>query len=102
MLRGLVSHRVPRLLGSLLLLLAAAIVFAAPAAAASPKRVWHASLSSNHGSATLTMMPTYAGSVTVDVQGLKPNTTYAAMIYKGTCAKPTTLVKLSSVRTDAS
>jgi sortase (surface protein transpeptidase) len=46
------------------------------------------------------MYPAYTGSVTVNVEGLKANTTYAAMIYKGTCATPTALVKLAGVRTD--
>jgi hypothetical protein len=96
-----VKHRVPRLLGSLPLLLAAAIVFASPVAAASPKRVFRTSLTGGHGSATLTLLTTYAGSIAVQLNALTPNTTYQLMVYKGACASPTALAKLAGVRTDA-
>jgi hypothetical protein len=97
-----VDRHIPRLLTSLLLLAAGSLVLAAPVSAASPKRVWHASLNSSRGAATLTLYPSYAGSAEISVQGLNPNTTYQAIIYKGTCASPTTLVKLSNLRTDES
>ena len=87
-----------------MLFAAISTAFAVPAAAASPKRVWQATLGTSHvvGSAVLTLFPNYTGLARVTVQGLKPATTYQAMIYKGTCRAPKSLVKLAGMRTDAS
>src|SRR6478609_3603886 len=94
----------PRFLLGFALLVGLLATFASPAAAATtPRRVWNATIGSSRllGSATLTLNPSYTGSISVSVQSLVPNTTYSPMVYKGTCASPTALVKLPGIRTDA-
>lgn len=88
-----------------LLLVGLLLAFAAPASGASiPKRTWQATIGSSRtlGAATLVLYPSYKGSLRVSISGLKPDTTYQVMIYKGTCRSPTALVRLPGVRTDAS
>jgi hypothetical protein len=77
------------------------VTFAAqPAMAAQIRRTWTASLTGTvAGTATLLLYPNSSGSVSVNLQGLKPSTTYAQMIYKGTCATPTALIRLPGLRT---
>jgi hypothetical protein len=94
--------RPPKLVLSFALLVGLFVAFATPASAATPKRVWTAFIGSRPlATAQVTLMPNYAGSVRIITNRLKANTTYAAMIYKGTCASPTALVRLPGVRTDA-
>jgi hypothetical protein len=97
--------RSPRLLVGFLLLIGLFGVAASPAAAATtPRRVWNATLGSSRllGSATLTLYPSFAGTIRVSVQGLTPNVTWASMIYKGTCRSPIALARLPGIRTDDS
>ena len=95
--------RFPRLLGGLVLLVGLLTITATPVAAATPKRVWQATIGSSRvlGAASLTLYPSYTGSARISIRGLNPRTTYQAMIYKGTCARPTALVSLPGIRTDA-
>ena len=96
--------RSPRLLAGFLLLLGLFSAFATPVAAATPKRTWQATLGGSRllGSATLTLYPSYSGTIRVSIQGLRPSTTYSAMIYRGTCRTPTALARLPGIRSDAS
>jgi hypothetical protein len=95
--------RPPKLALSFALLVGLFVAFASPASAAVPKRVWTGAIGSRPlATAAVTLMPNYAGSVRIATNQMKPNTTYSAMIYKGTCASPSALVKLPGIRTDAS
>jgi len=96
--------RFPRLLAGFMLLVGLLVTFATPVSAATPRRTWTATLGTSRllGSATLTLYPSYTGSAQVNLQSLKPSTTYSVTIYKGTCRTPKTLVRLSSIRTDGS
>jgi hypothetical protein len=91
-----------KLVLSFALLIGLFVAFASPASAATPKRVWSATIGSSRVLAltTVTLNPNYSGAVRITTQGLKANTTYQAMIYKGTCSSPTALVRLPGVRTD--
>jgi hypothetical protein len=90
----------PRLAAGLVLLAELVAISASPVAAATPKRTWSATLGSNQGVAQLVLYPSYRGSATISVHALAPSRTYAVMIYKGSCATPTALVKLPGVRTN--
>jgi len=96
--------RFPRLLGVFILLVGFLAFAATPVAAATPKRIWQATIGSSRvlGTASLALYPSYVGSVRISIRGLTPRTTWQAMIYKGTCAHPTALVKLPGIRTDGS
>ena len=80
-----------------------AMLLASPALGATARRVWRAPLGGGgaSGAATLVIYPSLAGSLEVTVHGLKPATTYALMIYTGTCASPRAVVKLAGLRTSA-
>jgi hypothetical protein len=71
---------------------------------ATARRVWHANVGGYgaSGSATLLLDGTLTGSFSVTMRGLKPSTTYAQMLYTGTCGHPLAVVKLSGLRSDAS
>jgi len=77
---------------------------AVPVLGATPRRTWSAAVGgySAFGSATLQIYGSMTGGYSVAMAGLEPNTTYAQMIYIGTCAHPTSVAKLSSFRTDGS
>ena len=79
------------------------IVAAGPVSAAQMRRTWHASItgSGGGGSAVLILYTNNSGAITVTMHGLKPLTVYSEMIYKGTCAKPIVLVKLSGLKTNS-
>jgi len=95
-----VKARFVRLLLFVVLATAASSAIADPVSAAQVRRTWHATVAgSGGGSAALTLYPNNSGSITVKMAGLKKSTTYSQMIYKGSCAKPTALVKLSGLRT---
>jgi hypothetical protein len=97
-------RRFPRLFLGVVLLVGLLAVVVSPVSAVTPRRTWNATIGSSRllGSATLVLLPSYTGSIRVSVQGLNPSTTYAAMIYKGTCGSPTALVRLPGIRTDSS
>ena len=81
-----------------------ATAMAVPVLGATPRRTWNASIGGYgaSGSATLALYGSMTAGYSVGIAGLKPNTTYAEIVYVGTCAHPVTVVKLSSLRTDAS
>jgi len=85
------------------LLTLAVLVSASPAFATQARRTWQASLTGSGaaGTAVLVLYPNSSGTVTVNMDGLKPATTYVQQIYKGTCSTPKTVVKLPNLRTDA-
>jgi hypothetical protein len=94
----------------LILALAGALVIAMPLAAdgATVRRTWTATFSgpatashSGTGAATLLLYWTGAGTFSAQFQGLLPSVTYAVSIYQGTCAKPTTLLRLPNLTTEA-
>src|SRR3954469_14820874 len=91
-----------RLLAAFLLLFGLLAIVATPVSAATPRRTWNATIGTSRllGSSTLTLYPSYTGTIRVGVQGLNPSTTYSAMIYKGTCSSPIALVRLPGIRTD--
>ncbi len=72
-------------------------------AATQVRRTWRAAVSGSggSGSAALVLFPNNSGSITVTMKGLKPSTVYAQQIYRGSCAKPTTLVKLAGLKTNS-
>jgi sortase (surface protein transpeptidase) len=99
MLRAM-KHLAVRFLSIAALVTALVTLVAQPAMAAQIRRAWAASLTGAvAGTATLLLYPDSSGSVSVDLRGLKPSTTYSQMIYKGSCARPITLVPLPTVRT---
>jgi hypothetical protein len=77
---------------------------ATPASAAQMRRTWRATIAGGGTTATAVLVLTTnnTGAISVSVDGLKPSTTYAQMIYKGTCSSPITLVKLPGIRTNSS
>jgi hypothetical protein len=93
----------PRLLGGFVLLIGLLVVTATPVAAATPMRTWSATIGTSRvlAAGTLTLYPSYTGATRVTLFGLSPGTTYQAMIYKGTCASPTAVVRLPGIPTDA-
>jgi hypothetical protein len=68
-----------------------------------PRRTWQTTLKGGGatGAAVLVVNTNWSGTISIGLQGLKPNSKYAAMIYKGTCASPTALVRLPTIVTDA-
>ena len=100
---------VPRSL--LLFALVGALVAATPVtvAGATIQRTWTATFAgaatagpSASGSASLVRYWTGSGTFSTHLAGLLPSATYAVAIYQGTCAKPTVLLRLPNVATDAS
>jgi hypothetical protein len=81
-----------------------ATAMAVPVLGATPRRTWNAGIGGYNaaGSATLALYGSMTAGYSVGIAGLKPNTTYAQIIYIGTCAHPITVAKLSSLRTDGS
>ena len=96
--------KLPLRAATLCLALATIVLLAAPTAdATQARRIWRAPLRGDiTGTATLIAYTTGTGTMTITAQGLKPSTTYAVMVYRGTCAKPIAVVKLPGVRSDAS
>ena len=88
---------------SLCILVATVALIASPADAAQARRIWRASIGggSVSGSATLLAYTTGTGTMTITAHGLKPSTTYQVMVYRGTCARPISVVKLPGIRADA-
>ena len=85
------------------LLTAVSSLLAEPVSGAQVRRMWHASITAPAaGTTALFLYPNNTGSITVTMRGLKPSTVYSQIIYTGTCTKPTALVKLPGLRTDAS
>ena len=94
----------------LLLVLVGALVAATPvtANAATIRRTWTATFAgaatagpSASGSAALVRNWTGSGTFSAKLQGFLPSKTYAVVIYQGTCAKPTALLRLPNLATDA-
>jgi hypothetical protein len=100
---ALVERRLRRALTVTGLLTLVVLMSANPAFAAQARRTWLATITGGGaaGTAVLILYPNSSGTVTVTVDGLLPSTTYAQQIYKGTCSKPTTLVKLPGLKTDS-
>lgn len=94
--------RLPVRVAALCLALATVAMLAVPADAAQARRVWRAPLSDGGvtGTAVLLAYTTGNGTMTVTADGLTPSTAYSVMVYKGTCAKPTPVVKLPAIRSD--
>jgi hypothetical protein len=95
------KSRVSTLLVALAGIAVTATIVASPAEAALARRTWHAALGGSSGSVVLTVNTDSTGSITTTVHDMKPSTTYAQLIYKGTCAQPKTVVKLGGLVTDA-
>ncbi len=82
---------------------------AAPtASAATIRRTWTAAVSgatagggTASGSAVLVRYWAGTGSFSAQLQGLRPSVTYAVSVYRGTCSKPTLLLRLPNLATDA-
>jgi hypothetical protein len=78
-----------------------ATIVASPAEAALARRTWRATLGGSSGSVVLTVNTDSTGTITTAAQGMKPSTTYAQLIYQGTCAQPKAVVRLGGLLTDA-
>ncbi len=95
----------------LLFTLVGALVAATPVAAngATIQRTWTATFASAaagagptaSGSAALVRYWTGSGTFSAKFQGLLSSRTYAVAIYQGTCARPTVLLRLPNLATDA-
>jgi hypothetical protein len=87
----------------LLFALVGALVAATPVAtnAATIRRTWTATFTAASGSAALVRYWTGSGTFSAKLQGFLPSKTYAVVIYLGTCAKPTALLRLPNLATDA-
>ena len=95
--------RLPLRAATLCLALATVALLVVPSVdATQARRIWRAPLGGVAGTATLVAYTTGTGTMTITAQGLQPSTTYAVMVYRGTCAKPIAVVKLPGVRSDAS
>lgn len=96
-----------RLQSRVLLLAAAAAVLAAmlpaSAEAATVRRTWTAPLGGAGASGSAVLVRYWAGngSFTITAHGLTPSTSYAVMVYRGRCARPTALLRLPAITTDA-
>ncbi|MDR3544963.1 MAG: sortase [Candidatus Limnocylindrales bacterium] len=95
------------LLSALVAVVAAAIP--ASASAATIRRTWTAPISgatagggTASGSGVLVRYWAGTGSFSAQLQGLRPSMTYAVSVYRGTCSKPTLLLRLPNLATDAS
>ena len=98
--RSAISQRVLGLAGLIVLL---ATLVAPAASAESVRRTWTARIGgSANGTATLTAYMSGPGLLGLDLKALRPATTYAVIVYRGTCAAPTVVTKLSGFRTDQS
>lgn len=69
--------------------------------AASVRRTWSAQVGAN-GTATLTGYWAGNGRFELRLTGLRPLTSYPAIAYRGSCAKPTLITRLPGAVTDAS
>jgi len=104
-----VNHLRSRVL--LPLAIAALVVAATPLAtsAATIRRTWTATISAVSagasaatGTAAVDLDWAGSGSFSTRLTGLLPSTTYAVEVYVGTCSKPTVLLRLPNLATDAS
>jgi hypothetical protein len=95
-------RRTLRVIHGAMFLVALASALAPSTLAATPRRTWQVAVASGGTNITgiLVLYPNNAGTMSVTVHGLTPGTTYHQSIYKGTCAAPTTLVRLADLRTD--
>jgi hypothetical protein len=94
----------------LMFALVGALIAATPVAAngATIQRTWTATFAgaatagpSAGGSGMLVRYWSGSGTFSAKFQGLLPSRTYAEAIYQGTCAKPTVLLRLPNLATDA-
>ena len=94
----------------LLLALVAIMTAATPptASAATMRRTWTATISGvgtsgTAASGTVVLVRYWAGdgSFSTQLGGFRPTATYAVAVYKGTCSKPTVLLRLPNLTTDA-
>lgn len=81
-----------------------ATLVAEPASAFSVRRTWTADLGGNgsNGAAILKGYLSGPGSIQFTLVGLQPSTTYPAIVYRGSCAKPIAITGLPGAVTDAS
>jgi hypothetical protein len=89
---------------SVLIALALALVIASPAAALTLKREWRAAMGSGgaHGRIALRAWTIGSGSLELAVTGMRPSTSYRAVVRRGTCSHPGTLiVRLGRASSDA-
>jgi sortase (surface protein transpeptidase) len=92
------------------LALVAVLAAATPpaASAATIRRTWTATISgvsaggaTASGTAVLVRYWAGNGSFSTQLEGLLPSTRYAVSVYRGTCSKPTLLLRLPNLATDA-
>ena len=95
------------LLSALVAILATAAI-PASASAATIRRTWTATVSgatagggTASGSGVLVRYWAGTGSFSAQLQGLRPSVTYAVSVYRGTCSRPTLLLRLPNLATDA-
>ncbi|HEY6058675.1 MAG TPA: hypothetical protein VIV06_11620 [Candidatus Limnocylindrales bacterium] len=71
------------------------------AEAISIRRIWHAPIGASNGAVRLVSYTTGIGSMRVTADRLRPTTTYAVIVYAGSCSAPRVVTRLPAMRTDA-
>lgn len=96
-------RRAHRAMLALTLATALATIVAPAVSAVSVRRAWTAHLGGNgaNGTAILKAFWTGDGSITYNLKGLQPSTTYPVIAYRGSCAKPTVITRLPGAVTNA-